>query len=218
MEDHNYLIEQCSFGEYRESINRLGTALARGGWTDEPDDVFFLRLAQLESAANDSDYSQLRSLVIRAKVEFAENTKLSPTDYLGTKPPENKSDDSADAGKQPLRGLSEDRSTLFGEPSSPGVFTGTARVVISRTSRPPDVNQGDILVTDNAGPDWVPVFPLLGALILDSGANFQHASLICREYGIPCVIQTKEATNVIADGQRVSVYGSAGTVLLNPEL
>ena len=218
MEDHNYLIEQCSFGEYRESIHRLGTALTRGGWTDEPDDVFFLRLAQLESAANDSDYSQLRSLVIRAKVEFAENTKLSPPEYLGTKPPENKSDESTDADKQPLRGLSEDRSTLFGEPSSPGVFTGTARVVISRTSRPPDVNQGDILVTDNAGPDWVPVFPLLGALILDSGANFQHASLICREYGIPCVVQTKEATNVVADGQRVSVDGSAGTVLLNPEL
>ena len=80
------------------------------------------------------------------------------------------------------------------------------------------MNQGDILVTDNAGPDWVPVFPMLGALILDSGANFQHASLICREYGIPCVIQTKEATNVVADGQRVSVDGSAGTVLLNPEL
>lgn len=216
MENHNYLIEQCTFGEYRESIHRLGVALTRDGWTDEPDDVFFLRLAQLESAASEGEYSRLHTLVIQAKAEFAENTKLSTPEYLGTKPPDDQADEPAGDSDRPPRGLSEDKSTLHGEPSSPGVSTGTARVVISRSSRPPDVKQGDILVTDNAGPDWVPVFPLLGGLILDGGANFQHASLICREYGIPCVIQTKEATKIIADGQLVSVDGSTGKVHLNP--
>ncbi len=215
MENHNYLIEQCSFGEYRDSINRLGLALVRDGWIETADDVFFLRLAQLESAADADDYSQLHSLVIQARAESAENAKLSPPEFLGTKPPESQKD-SADESEQPLRGMSEDGATLHGEPSSPGAFTGTARVVISRRSRPPDVKKGDILVTDNAGPDWVPVFPLLGALILDGGDNFQHASLICREYGIPCVIQTKEATQVIADGQVVTIDGSAGTVELHP--
>jgi len=57
---------------------------------------------------------------------------------------------------------------------------------------------------------------LLGGLILDGGDNFQHASLICREYGIPCVIQTKDATAKIANGQMVSLDGTAGTVTLNP--
>jgi phosphohistidine swiveling domain-containing protein len=217
MENHNYLIEQCSFGEYRDSINRLGVALVTGGWIDTPDDVFFLRLAQLESAADSGDYSQLHSLVVQAQAESAENAKLMPPEFLGAKPPE-RPGKQADDGDQPLRGLSEDGSTLHGEPSSPGAFTGTARVVISRTSRPPDVKKGDILVADNAGPDWVPVFPLLGALVLDSGDNFQHASLICREYGIPCVIQTQVATGQIADGQVVSVDGSAGTIQLHPVL
>ena len=215
MEDHNYLIEQCTNGEYRESINRLGVALMRGGWLETADDVFFLRLAQLETAAGDGDYAGLRSLVIRAKAEFEENSKLTPPEFLGTKPPE-KQDDPPDKSELPFRGPSEDGSTLHGEPSSPGQFTGTARVVISRTSRPPDVKNGDILVTDNAGPDWVPVFPLLGALVLDGGDNFQHASLICREYGIPCVIQTQEATKLIADGQMIAVDASTGTIRLSP--
>ena len=215
MENHNFLIEQCTNGEYRESINRLGVALARDGWIEAADDVFFLRLAQLETAADADDYSRLHSLVLQAKDEFAENSKLSPPEFLGTKPPADQGD-SADKSESPLRGLSKDGSTLHGEPSSPGAFTGTARVVISRTSRPPDVKRGEVLVTDNAGPDWVPVFPLLGALILDGGVNFQHAALICREYGIPCVIQTKEATKLIADGQVIAVDGSAGTVHLNP--
>jgi pyruvate,water dikinase len=78
------------------------------------------------------------------------------------------------------------------------------------------VKKGSILVTENTGPDWVPIFPLIGALVLDGGDNFQHASLISREYGIPCVIQTKEATSKIADGQMITVDGSTGTVMLNP--
>ncbi|MDA1278670.1 MAG: PEP-utilizing enzyme [Chloroflexi bacterium] len=215
MENHNYLIEQCSMGEYRESINRLGVALTSHGLIESADDVFFLRLAQLDAAADTGDYASLGSLVINSKDQYAENAKLTPPDYLGTKPPD-KEVDPASEGDQPVRGLSDDGSTLFGEPSSSGTFTGKARVVISRTSRPPDVKKGDVLVTDNAGPDWVPVFPLIGALVLDSGDNFQHASLICREYGIPCVIQTKEATSKIIDGQVVAVDGTAGTVTLNP--
>ena len=159
-----------------------------------------------------NDYSRLRGLAIQAKHEYAENSKRTPFEYLGTKPTE----EEKDGTEQPLRGLSEDGTLLHGEPSSAGSFTGIARVVITRTSTPPDVRKGEILVTENTGPDWVPVFPLLGGLVLDGGYNFQHASLIAREYGIPCVIQTKEATAKIADGQLIEVNGTIGTVTLNP--
>jgi phosphohistidine swiveling domain-containing protein len=214
MENHNYLIEQRTFGEYRESINRAGMSLASEGFIDTSDDIFYLRLAQLESAVEADDCSGLRSLILQAKYEEVENSKLTRPDYLGTKPPGTEKDGSDE--DKPLRGLSDDGQILHGEPSSAGSFTGTARVVITRTSRPPDVKKGDILVTENTGPDWVPIFPLIGGLILDGGDNFQHASLISREYGIPCVIQSKEATKIIADGQLVTVDGSAGTVTLNP--
>jgi pyruvate,water dikinase len=213
MEEHNYLIEQRSYGEYRESINRVGTALVRGELIDTSDDVFFLRLAQLDDAVSADDYSELRGLIAQAKAEREKNSKLERPDFIGTKPPEKEKKDAKD---EQLRGLSEDGLTLHGEASSPGSFTGTARVVLTRTSRPPDVKKGSILVAENTGPDWVPVFPLIGALVLDGGDNFQHASLISREYGIPCVIQTKEATSKIADGQMITVDGTAGTVTLNP--
>jgi pyruvate,water dikinase len=213
MENHNYLIEQCTFGEYREAIHRAGSALTREGWIDTPDDIYFLRLAQLEEAADAGDYSGLHSIIVNSKQEFDENSKLERPDFLGTMPPEPEKEESDD---QPLRGLSEDGQTIHGEPSSAGSFTGIARVVITRTSTPPDIRKGEILVTENTGPDWVPVFPLLGGLVLDAGDNFQHASLIAREYGVPCVIQTKEATAKIADGQLISLDGSAGTVTLNP--
>ena len=213
MEDHNYLIEQRTFGEYRESINRTGRALMRNKWIDTVDDVFYLRLTQLETAVNSQDYSCLKSIVVRTKETFKKNLKLSPPEFLGVKPDKKDDDEYSEKGSH---GLSSDGQILRGEPSSTGSFTGRARVVITRTSKPPDVKKGDILVTDNTGPDWVPIFPLVGALVLDGGDNFQHASLICREYGIPCVIQSKEATKAITDGQIVKVDGSNGIITLNP--
>ncbi len=212
MENHNYLIEQCTFGEYRESINRAATALTRDGWIETPNDIFYLRLAQLEKAAHTNDYSDLSSQVIQARDAHAEASQLARPDFIGTKPPDEEEDDE----EKPLRGISEDGQLLHGEPSSAGSFTGVARVVITRSSTPPDVRKGEILVTENTGPDWVPVFPLLGGLVLDDGDNFQHASLIAREYGIPCVIQTKDATTKISDGQLISLDGTAGLVTLNP--
>ncbi len=212
MENHNYLIEQRTYGEYRESINRVGNALVRAGWIDTADDIYYLRLAQMDSAVSADDYSELRGLVMRAKAEWEENSKLERPDFIGTKPPEDKKEKESES----LRGISEDGLTLHGGASSPGSFLVVARVVLTRTSRPPDVKKGSILVTDNTGPDWVPIFPLIGALVLDSGDNFQHASLIAREYGIPCVIQTKEATSKIVDGQIITVDGSAGTITLKP--
>ncbi|MCX8278451.1 MAG: PEP-utilizing enzyme [Dehalococcoidia bacterium] len=212
MENHNYLIEQCTFGEYRESINRAAVSLTDGRWIDTPNDIYYLLLTQLEDAAHNNDYSELRSQIIDAKEQFSEDSKLTPLPFIGAKLPDVANNDEED----PLRGISEDGQLLHGEPSSAGSFTGVARVVITRSSTPPDIRKDEILVTENTGPDWVPVFPLLGGLVLDGGDNFQHASLIAREYGIPCVIQTKDATAKIADGQLISLDGTAGTVTLNP--
>jgi rifampicin phosphotransferase len=213
MENHNYWIEQRTYGIYRESINGAGTALTNGGWIDAPDDIFYLRLAQLDAAVAANDYSNLRSQVIQSKEQFDVFAKLERPEFLGTKPDEEDKDKDEE---KPLQGLSEDGQTVHGDPSSAGSFTGTARVVITRTSTPPNVRKGDILVTENTGPDWVPVFPLLGGLVLDKGDNFQHASLIAREYGIPCVIQTQVGTEKIDDGQTITIDGTAGTVTLNP--
>ena len=79
----------------------------------------------------------------------------------------------------------------------------------------PEVVRGDILVARNAGQDWAPILPLLGGIVLDEGAIFQHAALVAREYRVPCVIQTREATNVIVDQQLVTLDGDAGTVELD---
>jgi phosphohistidine swiveling domain-containing protein len=68
-------------------------------------------------------------------------------------------------------------------------------------------------VARNASPLWAPVFPVAAAVVLDGGGFMQHAMLMCREYGVPAIIQAKEATARLKPGQRVTVDGTNGWVL-----
>jgi pyruvate,water dikinase len=95
----------------------------------------------------------------------------------------------------------------------PGVYEGPARII----SGPQDFNrlqQGDVLVTRNTGPAFNVVLPLLGAIVTDLGGQLSHAAIVAREYGIPAVVGTREATKIFTDGARVRVDGDLGVVEL----
>jgi pyruvate,water dikinase len=101
--------------------------------------------------------------------------------------------------------------SVAGLPVHPGVYEGTVRLVTG----PQDFNrlqQGDVLVTRTTGPAFNVVLPLLGAIVTDRGGQLSHAAIVAREYGIPGVVGTREATERIADGVRVRVDGDAGEV------
>ncbi len=94
-----------------------------------------------------------------------------------------------------------------------GVYEGTARLVtdVSEFGR---LEQGDVLITRSTAPYFNVVLPLLGALVTDRGGQLCHAAIVAREYGIPGVVGTREATSRIPDGARVRVDGSKGEVTI----
>jgi pyruvate,water dikinase len=103
--------------------------------------------------------------------------------------------------------------SVVGLPVHPGIYEGPVRNV----SGPQDFNrlqQGDVLVTRNTGPAFNVVLPLLGAIVTDRGGQLSHAAIVAREYGIPAVVGTREATTMFADGARVRVDGDTGMVEL----
>jgi phosphoenolpyruvate synthase/pyruvate phosphate dikinase len=104
-----------------------------------------------------------------------------------------------------------DSNRLVGVGASPGTARGRARVVPVGTLLPA-VARGEVLVAQNAGPAWTPIFPILGGLVLDQGALLQHAATTAREFGVPAVLQTGSATRRIKDGDWVTIDGTAGTV------
>ena len=102
-------------------------------------------------------------------------------------------------------------TAITGRPVSPGVVTGIARII----GHPEECNrlqQGDVLVTASTSSAFNVVLPLLGAIVTDRGGQLSHAAIVAREYGIPAVVGTTNATDMIPDGARVTVDGAAGTV------
>lgn len=100
-----------------------------------------------------------------------------------------------------------------GLPVSPGIYEGTAKVILT-TRDFERLDKGDVLVTKNTSAGFNVVLPIIGALVTDRGGVLSHAAIVSREYGIPGVIGTKNATLTIPDGARVRVDGDTGTVTL----
>ncbi|MGD9947563.1 MAG: phosphoenolpyruvate synthase [Desulfobulbus sp.] len=73
-----------------------------------------------------------------------------------------------------------------------------------------DFKPGEVLVTDMTDPDWEPIMKTAGAIVTNRGGRTCHAAIISRELGIPCVIGTENGTEVIKDGQQVTVSCAEG--------
>jgi pyruvate,water dikinase len=69
---------------------------------------------------------------------------------------------------------------------------------------------GEVLVAPSTDPDWEPVMKRAAAIVTDRGGRTCHAAIVSRELGVPCVVGTGRATQVVADGQEVTVSCAEG--------
>lgn len=105
----------------------------------------------------------------------------------------------------------DDGAGVDGLAASPGTHEGRARVVRSATELG-RIEPGDVLVTASTTPAFNAVLPLVGAIVTDRGGLLSHAAIVAREYGVPAVVGTREATSVIPDGAVIRVDGDTGEV------
>jgi rifampicin phosphotransferase len=102
---------------------------------------------------------------------------------------------------------------LHGGMGSPGVVTGTARVVLD-PSDPGVIGPGDIMIAPTTDPSWVPLFLAAEGVVVNVGAVGSHAAIMCRELGLPCAVSVIDATERIPNGATIEVDGSTGNVTI----
>jgi pyruvate,water dikinase len=192
----------------RAVLRRLGARAVQAGALDSPDDVFWIERGELESAL---EGRSLRRKVVERRARWQHQRRLVPPLSVGVMP--------GFIGKmfsdfeRDLRGgVHDDADTAIkGVPASAGRATGTVRIV--RT--PADFarfKDGEVLVATAPAPAWTPLFARAAAVVTDAGSVSAHASLVAREYGIPAVVGTRDATQRLTDGDLVLVDGSRGRV------
>ena len=214
LEDHNHYIDQVSHGQLRRALLAAGRHLVGRGVLGASDDVFWLRYRELLDALRAHSPSTFSELIAARKSDHARWRQMVPPPLLGvpepTLPqrPTLRDDVTMVKGKNP--------GHISGQAASAGRTRGRARLVPDTVTLP-DLAPGDVLVANNVGPRWTPIFPILGGLVLDGGALGQHAAATAREYGVPAVINTRDATRRIPDGAWVTVDGGAGIVKIEEE-
>ena len=114
-------------------------------------------------------------------------------------------------GEERMIKVSSKDFLLEGLPASPGVGCGKVRQV-KTASGIRKVKKGEILVTEMTDPDYVPAMKKAVAIVTDKGGVTSHAAIVSRELGIPCVVGTRLATQMLKTGETITVDGRSGRV------
>ena len=193
-------------GVARTALTASGYDLVEAGLLDSPDDVFLLRLHEIE-ALTDGPTPGLRALVDqrRAAMEREARRTQVPRVLVGD----------GRAFYEGLGDLSDEEGVIVGSPVSPGTVEGFVRVVIDPAHS--GLRHGEILVCPGTDPAWTPLFLSAAGLVTEVGGMMTHGSVVAREYGIPAVVGVHEATTRLVTGQRVRVDGTAGTIVVLDE-
>jgi len=181
----------------RRSLLEMGRRLLGVSVLDKPEDVFHLRLEELEAIddpATLADPEGLRATVQRRshrREELAGVRLIDPTAIFPR----------GDNGG----------ALVTGTPSSSGSATGPV-TVIREPAEFSRLAAGDVLVCPYTNPAWTTLFQRAAAVVVDAGGPASHAAIVAREYGIPAVMGTAIGTSVLTDGQLVTVDGTTGRV------
>jgi rifampicin phosphotransferase len=198
----------------RRMLREVGRRMAAAGAIAEPGEVYWLRREEAEAAARALDAGQAAGDYRRAIAErrdaWMRAAGVTPPVVLPVK----------GGGRffgfdlshlMPARSGQDADNLIKGIGASPGRVTGTARVICGPEEfalmRP-----GDILVAKITTPAWTPLFALASGVVTDVGGPLSHSSIVAREYGVPAVLGTGDATRRIRSGQRVTVDGGSGVV------
>lgn len=100
---------------------------------------------------------------------------------------------------------------LEGIAASFGVASGPVKIIHS-ASEIDKIQEGDVLVTEMTNPDFVPAMKKAAAIVTNQGGRTSHAAIVSRELGIPCVVGTGKATQILKDGEIVTVDGKKGVI------
>src|SRR5574339_410131 len=212
-EDHNFWIDQRLFYHVRRVILEFGGRLAQDGMLNAVNDVFYLTPDELQ----DGQGFPMKRFVEDRKTEREQFSHVTPPPMLGTVPAFEMTDGGSmvramfKGEMSPARTSKGEMNKVKGLPGSAGVTRGSARVIRS-LAEAGKLQPGDVLIAIATEPPWTPLFATASAIVTDSGGVLSHSAVVAREYRIPAVVGTGNATSTIIDGQLIEVDGNAGIV------
>lgn len=226
--DDSHYLTQLAGGLLRRAVLAIGDRLAARGDIAVAQDVFGLRHDEARDAlvyhvdrhtlVRERAAERAWAMANRGPDHYGPRQDGPPADFLAQVPPPARH--LIDVGMWAWREVSGDNApvrddrdsrVLHGIAGSRGRHTGRVQVITSEQEFD-RLRPGDVLVCPETTPQWAVLFPSVGALVTEHGGLLSHPAIIAREYRVPAVLATRDATNRLRDGQIVTVDGDAGVV------
>jgi len=190
--------------QFRRLLLSLGKDLIKKNLMNEPEDIFFLYLQELESILNNnSNSSEIKGKISERRSRLKTDEQIIPDDTI--------------CGDQVIP-LHRDKLNsvefLSGICGSSGLKQGYAYVVNNPGEVDRTLTSDDILVVPFTHVGWTLLFSSIGGIIAETGGQLSHTSIIAREYGIPAVVNVPKAMHSIQTGQPLTVDADNGRIYL----
>ncbi len=190
-----------AFGVLRSRLLRMGNLLEEKGAVESREDVFFFQLEELlsmeQAGGNHRDQILDRRVIHYDQGEIEVQGRLRGSHDGGWLP-----------DTVPRSG------NLTGSRSAELPMEGEVLLIPREDRMPesPEVLKGKILVMHAAGPGIVHQLPWIGGLISETGSTLSHASILCREFGIPSRFGIKGAFARLRSGQKIRSNSGTGII------
>jgi pyruvate,water dikinase len=202
-ERSSFLISEDSF-QLRRIYLALADHLVAQGKLHQRDDVFYLEHDELRDLVRgDLSPEKARARIAECRAEMALDAELEIPDMIY----------GDQALPQPVL-PAEGEACLTGISGSSGVVEGHARIILDPVQAHTPLGSEDILIIPFADTSWTPLFCGVGGVVAETGGQLSHSSIVAREYGLPAVVNVKNATRLIREGQTIIVDGNRGRVVL----
>jgi pyruvate,water dikinase len=196
--------------EAKLAMMEIGSRMVSEGVVSDPQDVFMLMNDELDGFL--ADPASMTETINERNAVFRTLHELEPPYIVGRDRPVPPISEWSQRGSGSGEAVSVGQ-VLQGTAGSPGVVSGTARVVMD-PSDPGAIGPGDIMIAPTTDPSWVPLFLAAEGVVVNVGAVASHAAIVCRELGIPCAVSVIDATSRIPDGAQIEIDGSTGAVTI----
>lgn len=182
------------------------------GILQQTGDIFFLEFPEIRllvEAPDSDNISRCQVLIHSRRSQLARDSELNPIPLLvyGNAPP---------IIPALMPSLRPDQ-VLQGIPASPGQVEGRVKV-LRNLQELPEIDEDTILVVPYTDSGWAALLVRAKGIIAEAGGRLSHGAIIAREYGIPAVMDVRNATWILQDGQRVRIDGSRGIVEIDNDL
>ena len=210
-EDHHFYIDAMLPAKARLLLLEIGKLLVKAKAIHSAEDIFYFYLDELvELVQNPTDATA--NVTARKEMLAQDAKKDIPANY-GTPPQEEAAPVIERIFGTKSAEVNEEEKTFKGYAASKGTHTGIVRIVRNQDDFA-KVTKGDVLVCKTTLPPWTVLFSIAGAVITDAGGILSHAGTVAREYKLPAVLGTKVSTQLLKDGDVVTVDGTNGVVTI----